>query len=1106
MRSSNWIAAALLLSGLTAFAAQPAWVHEKGNGQIELKDPANQKRTVLTLHAPGKVTVRKIENRCFSIQTDFAGKIIPGVYGIRNGKENSFDFFWKLEGEWTQRIGSGAFVFSLDPSLRGKTLFFLEGNGKQSALFLPQEKNLTRWLRPPFNRKIVQRIDVPLSSGTLRIDGAGCEVACMVYGYNSGDFRLFPKNGYLQGEVTIQYLPLLITPIDISPAANRSFADDVADDGKGGWTDQGKQQDLSQFKEKQLHADGVRFNIAPGEKTCMVLGKRFKGTLAEAKISAGRKSFDWLYLLHAAAWCGKKEEVVGRIEVVYSDGGRQTIPVRNAVDVNNWWGDPKNLENWQRIWSTENKDEMRFGLGMSRFALQDRPVQAFIFHAEGDAMWMIVAATGISGRAIFFAPKQEKEPEEKSFSIAPGKEWKVYRYEHGVIPDSILDFSSLAPTVPAGTYGKVVIRNGHFEFENRPGKAVRFYGTNACFEGTLLPEDLIQYYTRRLKQYGMNALRLHHFDVELVKPGTGIVFDEAKLDRFFRQIAEFKKAGFYITLDLYTGRRQGFPEKYAGISPFEVKILAQFDPEMRENMMDFARGILARKNPYTGMTLAEDPALLSVALMNEVQLIGNRGIRYNSPNRLLREPLNRAYEAWCKKNGVILEKEPKAADWMHFSLDTLREGLAYYRSELRKIGVTAPISQNNNGLPIITAEARRDNDYFDIHYYWAHPNADVGFGWNRNPSSSRLGSSIQEYWESPLMTARHRITGMPSMVTEYHYCAPNMFRAEGGAIGGAFAAWQDFDGIFDFESVKWISRWPDVLGDGQKIIASFGILTDPVNVFSQYIFTCLYLRGDIRPAKDELHLNLPERLWEHPGLNNLWTYNPRNLEKAYPSPAYIRLGVQGKLSLQFKEGEKADNEFSYEDFLTPEVQKDPDSILRKLGGIDSDGWIRTPGGQIAFHPARNLFRAVSERSEALVQDRNMDNEGSLLRVTGNTTFSTVFAGSADHKPLTESGRILILHITDVKPSRDKWATKGNQLHHYSHTPHGTGTYPHLLRIGQATIRLKTPLAKNGKLYAVSQTGKRVAEIPFRKLDDGLEFTADTGRQAGIMAYELVNER
>jgi hypothetical protein len=66
MRSSNWIAAALLMSGLTASAAQPAWVHEKENGRIEILDPAGGKRAVLTLHAPGKVTVRKIENRCFS--------------------------------------------------------------------------------------------------------------------------------------------------------------------------------------------------------------------------------------------------------------------------------------------------------------------------------------------------------------------------------------------------------------------------------------------------------------------------------------------------------------------------------------------------------------------------------------------------------------------------------------------------------------------------------------------------------------------------------------------------------------------------------------------------------------------------------------------------------------------------------------------------------------------------------------------------------------------------------------------------------------------------------------------------------------------------------
>ncbi len=1104
MKSRALAVLTALLCGLPAFAV-PEWVAEKTDGKIEIKDPAALEKTCLTIQPPGKTTVGKFENHRFDVNLDFNGSTFSGVYGIRNAAEKSFEFFWNFDGDWNKRLGNDTLFFSLSSGMRGRSILFHEKSGKQVSVLLPVEKNLTKWLRFPFNRKTVSRIDVPLSSGALRIDGVDTEAACMVYGYNGGDFRLFPKQGKLQGRVTIKYEPFTIAPLDISRAANRSFADETENDGKGGWTDQGKQQDLSQFKEKSLSAEGVRFDIAQGEKTCIVLGTPFKGTLKEAEIAAGGKCFDWLYLLHAAAWCGKKGTSAGSIEIVYSDGTRQHIAVRNAEDVNNWWGNPENRANWQRIWSAANREDMIFGLGMSRFAVQNKPVERVIFRAAEKTMWMIAAATAVSGKAISFAPQLEKEAPEVPLAIVPGKDWKLYRYEHGVIPGSILDFSALAPSVPAGTYGKVVIRNGHFEFEKRPGIPVRFYGTNACDEGTLLNGELAKYYILRLKQFGMNALRLHHFDNWITKSGAGITFDEEKLDRFFRQIAEFKKAGFYITLDLFTSRRNGLPQKYLKAGPFETKILAQIDPEMRENMLDFARGILTRKNPYTGMPLAGDPALLSVALMNEVQLIDHPTVRYNSPNPLLREALNKAYETWCAKNGVRLEPEPDQADWAHFCLDVLRDGLAFYRTELRKMGVSAPVSQNNNGLPLITAGARRDNDYFDIHYYWAHPNADVGYGFGRHPNFSRFGSSIQEYWESPLLMAAHRIAGMPSMVTEYHYCAPNMFRSEGGAVGGAFAAYQDFDGIFDFNMVLWMTRWPNVLGNGQKIIGSFYTLRDPVNLFSQYIFTCFYIRGDIKPAKDEIYLNLPEKLWNDPVLNNLRTHDRKKLEQAYPSAAYVRLGVLGKLTLQFKDGEKNKNEFTHKDFLSADTLKNPGSVLQKQGAAGKDGWIRTPDGQIALHPLRNAFRAVTEKSEALVQDKGMDNAGKRLSVTGNTTFCTVFAGAADNKPLAESRRILILHITDVQPAKDKWATKGNQLLHYSHRAGGTDTYPHLLRIGQATIRLNVPLANDGKLYAVNQNGKRIAEIPFRKSANGLEFIADTGFKDGVMAYELVKE-
>ena len=165
MRSSNWIASALLLSGLTAFAAQPAWVHEKGNGQIELKDPANQKRTVLTLHAPGKVTVGRLKTAVFRSRRISPAKSFPESTESAMGKRIHLTFSgsWKASGLREFQVAHLCFLWIRVSE--GKYFFSLEENGKQSALFLPQEKNLTKWLRPPFNRRIVQRIDVPLSAG-----------------------------------------------------------------------------------------------------------------------------------------------------------------------------------------------------------------------------------------------------------------------------------------------------------------------------------------------------------------------------------------------------------------------------------------------------------------------------------------------------------------------------------------------------------------------------------------------------------------------------------------------------------------------------------------------------------------------------------------------------------------------------------------------------------------------------------------------------------------------------------------------------------------------------------------------------------------------------
>ena len=50
-------------------------------------------------------------------------------------------------------------------------------------------------------------------------------------------------------------------PIPLDQVANMGFADDVAGDGKGGWTDQGAENDLSMLPVGRHRLGGIDFEI-----------------------------------------------------------------------------------------------------------------------------------------------------------------------------------------------------------------------------------------------------------------------------------------------------------------------------------------------------------------------------------------------------------------------------------------------------------------------------------------------------------------------------------------------------------------------------------------------------------------------------------------------------------------------------------------------------------------------------------------------------------------------------------------------------------------------------------------------------------------------------
>jgi hypothetical protein len=129
--------------------------------------------------------------------------------------------------------------------------------------------------------------------------------------------------------------------VDLSKVVNRGLADEVDNDGKGGWTDQGPNADMRELKTGQRTLGGVTFNLLPEPKCVVALRSenRAKGDLPEKVTIPVGKKLDTLFFLHSAAWCPSGGNEAFRYVIHYKDGKDVTLPVtgNNLVD---WIADP----------------------------------------------------------------------------------------------------------------------------------------------------------------------------------------------------------------------------------------------------------------------------------------------------------------------------------------------------------------------------------------------------------------------------------------------------------------------------------------------------------------------------------------------------------------------------------------------------------------------------------------------------------------------------------------------------------------------------------------------------------------------------------------------
>jgi hypothetical protein len=411
--------------------------------------------------------------------------------------------------------------------------------------------------------------------------------------------------------------------------------------------------------------------------------------------------------------------------------------------------------------------------------------------------------------ALFFKLRMPKAIEFSSseYVIREGGDWVRLEAKTEMVPGSALDFSKMGfHDAPAGKYGWLVVRDGHFEFEKLPGVKQRFYGVNFVGESNYPPVKDADRYVANLARIGYNAVRFHHHDQGLSRGMDGKL-DPKTMERFDAMVAACIKYGIYMTTDLYVSRRVKYRDmgidKPGTADMREYKTLVETHEGAYQNFLRYSKAFLEHVNPYTGRRYADEPAMPLYSLVNE----GNN------------------------RDTLTVENERNFA----------RRVTKWLREDIKtRILLT---NMNNYAYPEEYDDIRANEyDYIDAHFYCDHPHF-LETKW-------RLPSKLPNV--NPITRSRHGIystlfyrnrisKSMPFVITEYNYSGPGRYRGLGGIETGAVAAQEGLDGLWRF---AWSHGIKGVYGP--KSMTFFDMSGDPLSLAGERASLCLFMRRDLR--------------------------------------------------------------------------------------------------------------------------------------------------------------------------------------------------------------------------------------------------------------------